>query len=182
MKQEITNNRLATMPISDGTLTKEKLISMRIDMQEQLKQTRLYITIEETRRAKICSAMNEIQSHLNCFKFNSHYYINKKDRYGHTSPFDTIDEKMLCLGALEAAKAWGNIEYTKDLKRYNKLNDDYNEHGSLLKQLKENQRVLESNISSIGGLINRMREAEKNKAEQLSTLPPSSHPAIKQEV
>ena len=83
MKQEITNNRLATMPISDGTLTKEKLISMRIDMQEQLK---------------------------------------------------------------------------------------------------ENERVLTSNISSIGGLVNRMREAEKNKAEQLSTLPPTSHPAIKQEV
>ena len=46
MKQEITNNRLATMPIGDGTLTKEKLISMRIDMQEQLKQTRMYITME----------------------------------------------------------------------------------------------------------------------------------------
>ena len=119
MKQEITNNRLATMPFSDGTLTKEKLISMRIDMQEQLKQTRLYITIEETRRAKILSAMNEIQEHTVCFKFNSQYYVTKKDRFGHSSPFDTIDEKMLCLGALEAAKAWGNAEYTKDIKRFN---------------------------------------------------------------
>ena len=179
MKQEITNNRLATMPISDGTLTKEKLISMRIDMQEQLKQTRLYITMEETRRAKILSAMNEIQEHTTCFKFNSQYFVTKKDRFGHSSPFDTIDEKILCLGALEAAKAWGNIEYTKDLKRYNKLNDDYNERVSLLKQLKENQRVLESNISSIGGLINRMREAEKEAAEkEANPLPPISHPAI----
>ena len=81
MKQEITNNRLATMPISDGTLTKEKLISMRTDMQEQLKQTRLYITMEETRRAKILSAMNEIQEHTVCFKFNSQYFVNKKDRF-----------------------------------------------------------------------------------------------------
>ena len=169
------------MPISDGTLTKEKLISMRIDMQEQLKQTRLYITMEETRRAKILSAMNEIQEHTTCFKFNSQYYVTKKDRFGHSSPFDTIDEKMLCLGALEAAKAWGNAEYTKDIKRFNSLNEEYNKHGSLIKQLKENERVLTSNISSIGGLINRLREAEKNKAEQLSTLPPTSHPAIKQE-
>ena len=183
MKQEITNNRLATMPISDGTLTKEKLISMRIDMQEQLKQTRLYITMEETRRAKILSAMNEIQEHTTCFKFNSQYFVTKKDRFGHSSPFDTIDEKMLCLGALEAAKAWGNAEYTKDIKRFNSLNEEYNKHGSLIKQLKENERVLTSNISSIGGLINRLREAEKNKAEQLSTLPTTtSHPAIKQEV
>ena len=181
MKQEITNNRLATMPISDGTLTKEKLISMRIDMQEQLKQTRMYITIEETRRAKILSAMNEIQEHTVCFKFNSQYYVTKKDRFGHSSPFDTIDEKMLCLGALEAAKAWGNAEYTKDIKRFNALNEEYNKHGSLIKQLKENERILTSNISSIGGLVNRMREAEKNKAEQFSTLPPTSHPAIKQE-
>ena len=52
----------------------------------------------------------------------------------------------------------------------------------MIKQLKENERVLTSNISSIGGLVNRLREAEKNKAEQLSTLPPTSHPAIKQEV
>ena len=62
------------------------------------------------------------------------------------------------------------------------MKEEYNKHGSLIKQLKENERVLTSNISSIGGLVNRMREAEKNKAEQLSTLPPTSHPAIKQEV
>ena len=108
--------------------------------------------------------------------------LEKRYRFGHSSPFDTIDEKMLCLGALEAAKAWGNAEYTKDIKRFNSLNEEYHKHGSLIKQLKENERVLTSNISSIGGLVNRMREAEKNKAEQLSTLPPTSHPAIKQEV
>ena len=139
---------------------RNRLLSIRADMNKQLTDTQYRLKKEREELNSWNLKVSEFKSTMSLFTFG-------KFRYTTTAgyPFDSPDEKKLLFGALCLAEEWGNKEYYKQERELAKLEKQRKLHYENVQVLKGNIELLKSSSYELSLRLKGSRNADKTLNE-----------------